>query len=168
MATQKNLGITAPVPKEEWNSTTPYYKLNIVRHNGGSYIARENNVNIEPEVHARWSEFWLLISKDGEQGEKGERGDRGEKGVQGAQGIQGATGAKLISQELVSQDENGGNIYQQTFDDGTVAYFTAPRGAQGEASTEEGESFLTKTEADETYVKITSTYIEPSFFNKYF
>lgn len=147
MATQKNLGITAPVPKEEWNSTTPYYKLNIVRHNGGSYIARENNVNIEPEIHARWSEFWLLISKDGEQG---------------------ATGAKLISQELVGQDENGGNIYQQTFDDGTVAYFTAPRGAQGEASTEEGESFLTKTEANETYVKITSTYIEPSFFNKYF
>lgn len=46
--------------------------------------------------------------------------------------IKGKTGAKLISQILIGQDENGGNIYQQTFNDGTTATFTAPRGEQGE------------------------------------
>lgn len=101
------------------------------------------------------------VNIKGPKGDKGEKGDRGLQGVQGVagpqgeQGIQGATGAKLISQELVGQDENGGNIYQQTFDDGTVAYFTAPK---GEASTEDGEDLLTKPEADETYLPIPEGY----------
>lgn len=55
------------------------------------------------------------------------------KGVQGIQGIQGKTGAKLVSQTLIGQDENGGNIYLQTFDDGTTATFVAPQGKQGES-----------------------------------
>lgn len=56
---------------------------------------------------------------------------KGEQGIQGIQGEKGGTGAKLISQVLQGQDENGGNIYLQTFDDGTTATFTAPRGMQG-------------------------------------
>ena len=55
-------------------------------------------------------------------GEKGDKGDTGD------------TGAKIVSQILQGQDENGGNIYEQTFDDGTVTYFTAPKGESGEAS----------------------------------
>ena len=55
------------------------------------------------------------------------------KGVQGIQGIQGKTGAKLVSQTLQGQDANGGNIYLQTFDDGTTATFVAPQGKQGES-----------------------------------
>lgn len=46
-------------------------------------------------------------------------------------GLKGGTGAKLVSQVLQGQDGNGGNIYLQTFDDGTTATFTAPKGEQG-------------------------------------
>lgn len=49
--------------------------------------------------------------------------------IKGKDGAQGKTGAKIISQELVGKDENGGNIYEQTFDDGSKFRFTAPRGA---------------------------------------
>ena len=110
---------------------------------------------VDKTANVKVVDGYLILTENGNEynlgyvrGEKGEKGDKGEKGIQGETG---ATGAKLISQELVGQDENGGNIYQQTFDDGTVAYFTAPR---GEASTEEGEDLLTKTEADETYLPI--------------
>lgn len=42
--------------------------------------------------------------------------------------LKGKTGAKIVSTELVGQDENGGNIYKQTFDNGSTATFVAPRG----------------------------------------
>lgn len=53
------------------------------------------------------------------------------KGEDGVDGRDGATGAKLVSQVLQGQDANGGNIYLQTFDDGTTAVFVAPKGEQG-------------------------------------
>lgn len=40
----------------------------------------------------------------------------------------GATGAKLVSRVWQGEDQDGGNIYLDKFDDGTTAYFTAPRG----------------------------------------
>ena len=46
-------------------------------------------------------------------------------------GLKGATGSKIVSTELIGQDEHGGNIYKQTFDDGSTAEFVAPRGADG-------------------------------------
>lgn len=52
--------------------------------------------------------------------------------IKGKQGDKGATGAKIISQVLQGQDENGGYIYLQTYDDGTTQTFVAPRGATGE------------------------------------
>lgn len=61
-------------------------------------------------------------------------GDLGQvKGSDGQDGQDGSTGAKLVSQVLQGQDANGGNIYLQTFDDGTTAYFTAPKGEKGDA-----------------------------------
>lgn len=47
----------------------------------------------------------------------------------GLKGDKGATGAKIVSTVLKGQDEYGGNIYEQTFDDGTTAEFVAPRGS---------------------------------------
>ena len=52
--------------------------------------------------------------------------------MQGEQGEKGDTGAKIVSAELIGQDENGGNIYRQTFGDGSTAEFTAPKGEKGE------------------------------------
>lgn len=46
-------------------------------------------------------------------------------------GEKGDTGAKIVSTVLIGQDENGGNIYKQTFDDGTTAEFVAPKGDKG-------------------------------------
>ena len=54
------------------------------------------------------------------------------KGKNGADGKDGKTGAKIVSQVFAGQDSEGGNIYKQTFDDGTEAYFTAPKGDKGE------------------------------------
>lgn len=50
----------------------------------------------------------------------------------GDQGDKGDTGAKVVSTELIGQDAQGGNIYRQAFDDGTIAEFTAPKGAKGD------------------------------------
>lgn len=49
----------------------------------------------------------------------------------GIQGEKGDTGASIVSVEFIGQDENGGNIYKQTFDNGTTALFVAPKGEQG-------------------------------------
>lgn len=54
------------------------------------------------------------------------------KGKDGADGKDGKTGAKIVSQIFAGNDSDGGNIYKQTFDDGTEAYFTAPKGEKGE------------------------------------
>lgn len=59
---------------------------------------------------------------------------RGDVGPEGKQGPAGPTGAKILSTELQGQDSNGGNIYKQTFDNGTVATFVAPRGPKGEGA----------------------------------
>jgi hypothetical protein len=45
--------------------------------------------------------------------------------------MKGFTGAKLVSRVLQGQDENGGNIYLDTFDDGTQQTFIAPKGSKG-------------------------------------
>ena len=49
----------------------------------------------------------------------------------GRQGPSGPTGSKITSTTYVGKDTDGGNVYRQTFDDGTIAEFTAPIGPQG-------------------------------------
>lgn len=51
--------------------------------------------------------------------------------------LKGNTGARIVNTELVGQDENGGNIYKQTFDNGVMAFFVAPRGEKGDTGTVE-------------------------------
>ena len=61
------LGIVSPVPMGNWLSTTKYQKLNLVRHNTATYIARTSNQNIEPGVADNWATYWMLICIDGGQ-----------------------------------------------------------------------------------------------------
>ena len=56
---------------------------------------------------------------------------------QGEKGDTGATGAKIVSTELVGHTTDGGNIYQQTFDNGSKAKFIAPKGDDGVTDYEE-------------------------------
>lgn len=62
---------------------------------------------------------------------KGETGETGATGKTGATGPRGATGAKILSTTLIGEASNGGYRYQQTFDDGSIATFVAPRGPAG-------------------------------------
>ena len=43
-------------------------------------------------------------------------------------GKKGDTGAKIVSTEYVGLDQYGGRQYMQTFDNGTTAFFVAPKG----------------------------------------
>ena len=61
MTTERNLGIVSPVAKDDWNNKEQYLILNIVRHNGACYIAKKNNINIEPNVSNNWEEYWMQI-----------------------------------------------------------------------------------------------------------
>ncbi len=73
-----NLGIVSPVPMGDWNSTTTYQKLNIVRTETGCYIARSQSTNIQPGVDASWQTYWMLLNVDGEEGPTGSQGPVGE------------------------------------------------------------------------------------------
>lgn len=59
------IGITAPVPMGDWQSGTTYFKLNLVRYNGATYIAKEQNTGVEPTVNAEWQNYWQAVVYDG-------------------------------------------------------------------------------------------------------
>ena len=59
------LGIVSIVPMGDWNGTTTYQKLNYVRHNGATYLAKVANNNVEPGVAANWEDVWMLCNYDG-------------------------------------------------------------------------------------------------------
>lgn len=61
----KLLGIASIVPMDDWNRTTTYQKLNYVRHNGATYLAKVANNNVEPGVAQNWQNVWMLCNYDG-------------------------------------------------------------------------------------------------------
>lgn len=83
----QNLGIVSPVAMGDWQENFPYQKLNIVRHNGSSYIAKSGNSGIEPGVESGWSAYWMLLNTD----------------VEGAQGPQGPAGEGVPTGGLTGQ-----------------------------------------------------------------
>lgn len=50
----KGLGIVSVVPMDLWNPTTQYQKLNLVRYNGATYIATQDNQGVTPTVKGVW------------------------------------------------------------------------------------------------------------------
>ena len=77
----------------------------------------------------------------GAQGAKGEIGI-GAQGERGEKGEKGEAGSVVISTELTSIDEAGGYVYTQTFNDGSTATFTAPKGEKGDTGAIDGETVL--------------------------
>lgn len=61
----QDLGIVSEVPMGDWNSTTQYQKLNLVRYKGATYIAKKQNQGFEPTVTSGWQENWQVVSYDG-------------------------------------------------------------------------------------------------------
>lgn len=59
------IGIVTMVPMGNWNTNTPYQKLNTVRYNGATYIAKKQNQGFEPTVTQGWQEVWQVQCYDG-------------------------------------------------------------------------------------------------------
>lgn len=59
-------------------------------------------------------------------------------------------GAKIVKTELIGQDENGGNIYRQTFDNGVTNEFIAPKGETGETG-EKGDTGDTPVKGEDYF-----------------
>lgn len=57
----KDLGTVSEVPMGDWSNTTPYKKLNLVRYNGATYIATQDNQGATPTG----SGIWQLVNADG-------------------------------------------------------------------------------------------------------
>lgn len=62
---QNTLGVVCEVPMGDWNATLSYQKLNTVRYNGATWIAKKPNQNIEPMVGNGWQEVWQVQCYDG-------------------------------------------------------------------------------------------------------
>lgn len=66
----KDLGTVSEVPMGEWNSETPYKKLNKVRYvstvgSGVTLLAKKANQGVEPFVSQGWQEVWMVENYDG-------------------------------------------------------------------------------------------------------
>ena len=90
-----NLGRIRPVPKGVWVSDTNYKELDVVSHNGSSYIRKVAGVGATtPNLDAT---NWDLLTEKGIKGDTGSQGvagDMGLQGIQGDTGLQGVPGAK--------------------------------------------------------------------------
>ena len=58
-----DLGKIYPVYKGEWTSNTQYEVLDIVYHNGSSYIAKQNNIHENPDGNPS---VWGILALRGE------------------------------------------------------------------------------------------------------
>lgn len=65
------LGTVSPVPMGDWQSSVIYNKLNIVKYNGTTYIAKKSNQNYPPETTSGWQEVWMAIADKGGTGDTG-------------------------------------------------------------------------------------------------
>jgi hypothetical protein len=64
-----------------FNVYKKYARLDVVEHDGASYVARRDNPGICPG-----GDGWQLLSRSGRRGTTGERGPQGKKGERGARG----------------------------------------------------------------------------------
>lgn len=65
MSEQKVIGRVSIVPKGEWSSSNNYTRLDLVKYNGGSYLAKIDNINV-PVTN---SNTWLQIASKGDIGD---------------------------------------------------------------------------------------------------
>lgn len=58
-----DLGKVAITHKGTWSNATEYTGLDMVYHNGGSYVALATSTNVEPGVTASWTDYWVDAAK---------------------------------------------------------------------------------------------------------
>lgn len=57
-----NLGQAAIVSKGAYSAAASYAPLNLVTHNGGSYLCKRGCSNIEPGVSSTWQTYWVAAT----------------------------------------------------------------------------------------------------------
>ena len=86
------VGAIFPLRKGEWSETADYDFLDMVMHDGSSYVCiAEDGAPAGTAVTN--TTYWAAIALRGEQGPKGDTGPQGPKGDTGATGPQGPKGA---------------------------------------------------------------------------
>lgn len=125
----KIIGKIGLTPKGDYDKTKSYEILDLVQHEGSSYVSLINN-NLTDVT----SDSWQLIAIKGSQGEKGIQGEKGNafvyddftpeqllslKGDKGDTGAEGKQGERGIQGEQGEKGNNGENAKYLAFSDKT-------------------------------------------------
>lgn len=79
MAITQSLGRVSVIPRGEYNETTQYEKLDLIKFRGSSFIALKTTVGNLPTDE----NYFQLIAEKGDTGETGPTGQTGERGLPG-------------------------------------------------------------------------------------
>ena len=86
------VGAIFPLRKGEWSETADYDFLDMVMHDGSSYVCiAEDGAPAGTAVTN--TTYWALIAQKGATGATGPQGPKGDTGATGPQGPKGDTGA---------------------------------------------------------------------------
>ena len=86
-----DLGKVMTTPRGEYNEATQYHELDIVTHQGSSYLVLSDVIGVTP---AEDDEHYQVLAKKGDQGIQGIQGPAGPEGPQGPAGAAGQQGEK--------------------------------------------------------------------------
>jgi len=109
------------VPKGAWNSNNTYERLDLVSHNGSSYIARKN---VPLNTQLSNNEYWILVA------EKGTDGINGINGINGTNGEDG-NGISSITEVDVTYAPGHLDTYRVIFTNGDTFNFGIYNGING-------------------------------------
>ena len=106
-APSARMGLSGITWKGAWSNSTAYAINDGVSYQGSSYIALENNTNLDPEANPT---AWGLLAQKGDvgpQGPEGAAGATGPQGVAGSAGPQGMEGPQGIAGPVGPQGPAG-------------------------------------------------------------
>ena len=113
------IGKVGLTPKQEYNSTAEYKRLDVVTYDGCSYVCLKDCIGIDVNNTG----YWQLLANKGDKGDRGEKGDTGATGAKGDKGDKGDTGAQGI-QGIQGEKGDKGDTGEQGI--------PGPQGPQGE------------------------------------
>lgn len=125
--TSTRLGRVSLVPRGAYDASAVYNRLDIVEHEGSSYLVLKDGVTGVTPVAG--PEYMLVAEKGG----KGDPGAPGTPGGKGDPGERGETGVGVQSVERTAGDGSPGttDTYTITLTDGSTSTFTVYNGADG-------------------------------------
>lgn len=125
------LGRVSLVPRGAYEASAVYNRLDIVEHEGSSYLVLADGVTGVTPVTG--PEYMLVAEKGG----KGDTGAPGTPGTKGDTGERGENGVGVQSVERTAGDGSPGTVdtYTITLTDGSTSTFTVYNGADGTSFT---------------------------------